>query len=206
MSAIRKVIFSIVLFQSVSCFGLNQFEKHDSTKFGSLPGYQIYAQYFNPFLISKFDYKINFGFKWHVHDRLYYKSHLIFRAYPGGSKYQIASFGPMLRFSLKKIDWIHFELSTSLAFVHRNYFHMVIYEVNSFGLGILAFPEVQFDIGNRFNISLSSNICPTISFDFKKLRPEFASATPPTNNFSTPIYVQSLPSIVVGFNIYLNKK
>ena len=112
----------------------------------------------------------------------------------------------MLRFSLKKIDWIHFELSTSLAFVHRNYFHMVIYEVNSFGLGILAFPEVQFDIGNRFNISLSSNICPTISFDFKKLRPEFASATPPTNNFSTPIYVQSLPSIVVGFNIYLNKK
>lgn len=177
-------------------------KKYDSLKYSFLPKYEIYGRYFNPFAINSIGvYHIDFGVKWHKKKMRYFKSHFYAFDNPAGNNLQILSFSQMFRLT-PKISWIHFELSYGVGLSHNREGYGWYVE-NWVGLGPIINTEIQFDIGNRTNISIGSFLSGVLNYSFPKQTDFTVPWSLPPNYLDAGVFLTFPPFIYVGFNLYL---
>lgn len=203
----RKIVFSVLIFfLSVFCFGQNQIEKYDSMRYSFLPKYEAYGRFFDPFKINQTKvYFIDFGFKWHAKKARYFKTHFFAAGNPIDANLQILSFSAMYRLTPKKIDWVHLEVQGGL-FIGHQVSYIIWYKRDWLSIGMTLGAELQFDVGNRFNISLAHNFYGYVGRSFTKQTNFSVSYPLPADGVKIGNYFPYPPYIQIGFNFYFSNR
>ena len=104
---------------------------------------------------------------------------------------------------ISKVDWIHLELAYGGGLSHY-FISAPWYKTDYFGFGPIANGEIQFDVGNRSNISLGAYFSSQFSLSFHEQTDFTVPWNIPDNSFGFLHYMSFQPPIVyVGFNFYV---
>ena len=105
--------------------------------------------------LSQHNYFIEGGFKWHQNDILYWQANVIVRENWNNWQTQIYSFGPMLRFTWKRIPWIHWENYLGLNVANNRDEGGNFQEYGVSG-GVIGRSELQFDFRGMANLFIGT--------------------------------------------------